>query len=286
MGEDERLASKNFLLRRYENFPCTPWRVSSPKVLPLFTTVESWSEVPLPVPAANAEGTFNCPVTPPGINSGNDFPGFDNNTNIFVGGDFRVTESAAEAEVKMVVMGNANIDKAEQGIYNIGVVGVGSLVPPTPMSDMLLLEGSLGSNGTTIDGGSSIGGAVRMGGADDVPAGKLHTNGGLVTAADATAVRDYASLGTLLKQRSVEYAGQVVNGSAAVQPWGALELTGDGSSAVQTFMLDGGTLGSPTKAISLQFLGIPAGAKIVINVTGGPSAGLFLNTVLDASGVP
>ncbi|MDJ0316871.1 choice-of-anchor A family protein [Arthrobacter antibioticus] len=238
------------------------------------------------VPMAHADGSFACPDTPPGINNGSVFPGYDNNTNVFVGSNFSVAETAAEAEGKMVVMGNASFEKADMSRYNVGVVGVGALVPPTPNSDMLLVGGDLGSNGTTIDVGSLIGGAVRIGGENKVPTGKLDVNGATVTASDSTAVSDYTEFPALLTQRSNAFSASADTGAAAFESWGAITFTGDNASRVQTFTVQGNTLGSESKAASLQFLDIPDGAQIVINVIGGPSAGLFLNAVLDGAGSP
>lgn len=63
----------------------------------------------------------------------------DNAINIFAGGDFRVRGSAAEAEGRVVVLGDFDQDKADgvSAIYNIGEPGVGSRVSPPVGSDWL-----------------------------------------------------------------------------------------------------------------------------------------------------
>ncbi|MBP2413067.1 choice-of-anchor A domain-containing protein [Arthrobacter stackebrandtii] len=245
------------------------------------------------VPAANAEGGFTCIEEMPGLGNG-DFAGFDNNTSVFVGGNFSVAEMAAEAEGLLVVMGDAEFAKAERGNYNVGIVGVGSQIVPTPGSDMLLVGGSVSSNGTVIDvgnpkaqlisEGSPAGGAVRIGGSNNA-GDKLSTNGGTLTVPDATAVAGYAGFSALLKARSEQYSGLEDTGTVEVESWGEAVLTGDGVSSTQVFTVDEGFLGSEQKDSALQFKDVPADARIVVNVKGEP-AGLFLNTLLNEAGLP
>lgn len=73
----------------------------------------------------------DCPTTWPDPNNG-PVTHHDSNINVFVGGDFLVREAAAEAEGKIVTLGRFDMNKREGAsqIYNVGVAGVGSRVPP------------------------------------------------------------------------------------------------------------------------------------------------------------
>lgn len=69
----------------------------------------------------------------------------DSNINIYVGGDYLVREAAAEAEGKIVTLGRFDMNKRAgvSQIYNVGVAGVGSRVPPPNGSDYLTVGGDL-----------------------------------------------------------------------------------------------------------------------------------------------
>ncbi|WP_146070194.1 choice-of-anchor A family protein [Arthrobacter sp. GMC3] len=238
------------------------------------------------VPAANAEGSFSCAELMPGLGNST-VAGFDNNTNIFVGGNFAVKGTAAEAEGRIVVMGNADFSKTEQSHYNVGEVGVGSWMVPTPGSEMLLVGGNVSSNGTTIDVGfrTAQGGAVRIKGANNVPTGKLVTNGGALTVPDAAAVSEHSGVATALIGSSAQFSTLTDTGAVVLDKWSVV-LHGDGVSSTQVFTVDGSTLGTSATSVSLQLKGVPSGARVVVNVTGGPTAGLFFNSLLDGVGTP
>ncbi|MFJ6460569.1 choice-of-anchor A family protein [Streptomyces sp. NPDC091387] len=69
----------------------------------------------------------------------------DSNINVYVGGDYLVREAAAEAEGKIVTHGRFDMSKraGASRIYNVGVAGVGSRVPPPDGSDHLTVGGDL-----------------------------------------------------------------------------------------------------------------------------------------------
>ncbi|MFY3529452.1 choice-of-anchor A family protein, partial [Escherichia coli] len=83
----------------------------------------------------------------PSWNDPNNGPvvGFDSNINVFVGGDFLVREAAAEAEGKVVTLGEFDMNKREgvSQVYNVGIAGVGSRVPPPDGSDYLTTGGDV-----------------------------------------------------------------------------------------------------------------------------------------------
>lgn len=66
--------------------------------------------------------------------------GTDDAPNVIVGGDFTATDGAAESEGLHVVQGDALFERRP---YNVGVVGVGSLVTPADRADMLVVGGDL-----------------------------------------------------------------------------------------------------------------------------------------------
>nr|WP_286157888.1 AIM24 family protein [Streptomyces fimicarius] len=84
---------------------------------------------------------------PPSWNDPNNDPVeyFDSNINVFVGGDFLVRVAAAEAEGKVVTLGRFDMDKRDgvSQIYNVGIAGVGSRVPPPDGSDYLTAGGDI-----------------------------------------------------------------------------------------------------------------------------------------------
>lgn len=95
----------------------------------------------------------DCPDPFPPINNG-DFAGRDDAINIYVGDDFLVRGRAAEAEGRVVVLDDFDQDKDPEagGSYNLGIVGVGSRVPPPVDSDFLTTGGDVTiADGQTLD---------------------------------------------------------------------------------------------------------------------------------------
>lgn len=108
-----------------------------------------------------------CPPGPyPDIGSG-EVKYRDNNINVYVGGDMLVREAAAEAEGKVVVLGGFDMNKraGASSVYNVGVAGVGSRVPPVNGTDFL----TVGKNLTVATGQrllaeeGTVSGVVRYG---------------------------------------------------------------------------------------------------------------------------
>ncbi|MFJ8827312.1 choice-of-anchor A family protein [Streptomyces sp. NPDC102467] len=222
---------------------------------------------PLPGGLGPCKGS-NCPDAYPDPNNGTP-AGRDNNINVFVGGDMLVRRSAAEAEGKVVVLGDFDQDKDDgvSQIYNVGVAGVGSRVPPDNGTDFLTVGGDL-----TVDTGErllaeegSISGDVRYGGALTGTVNPAATK-------DAAAIRPYRPLRTQLQEASHCYA---YDGAAhrkatgtAVNDGSTTVFTGDGSSAIQVFDVDFDVVGRGGGAEGIRFEGIPAGATVLVNVYG------------------
>ncbi|MFJ8476721.1 choice-of-anchor A family protein, partial [Kitasatospora sp. NPDC094011] len=136
--------------------------VTALTALPLATVLTVSSAGPLPpqltAPLGACSGP-DCPASYPEPNNG-DFPGRDASINVFTGGDYTVNGRAAEAEGKIVTLGNLTVDKNGGGIYNMGVVGVGSRVVPPNGSDFVTTGGNVDSvpgNAILIGGSDSHG---------------------------------------------------------------------------------------------------------------------------------
>nr|EIF90459.1 hypothetical protein [Streptomyces tsukubensis NRRL18488] len=210
-------------------------------------------------------GTPPCPNPYPPLNNG-PIAGRDNNINIFAGGNFSVRGGAAEAEGKVVVLGSFDQDKAAgaSAIYNVGIVGVGSRVPPDDGTDFL----TTGANVTVAAGERLLadGGNVRYAG----------TLTGTVTgtliqdpnaAAPYTALRDELTASSQCYARTETGANRPATGTA-VNSGGQTTFTGDGTSALQVFNVDFDMQGGTGGQQGLVFNNIPANATILVNVLG------------------
>ncbi|MEU9622534.1 choice-of-anchor A family protein [Streptomyces sp. NPDC088251] len=213
----------------------------------------------------------SCPNPFPGINNG-PIAGRDNAINIFVGNDFLVRGRAAEAEGRVVVLDNfdQNKDAAASGLYNLGIVGVGSRVPPPNGADFL----TTGRNVTIASGqrldttGGLIGeqGVVRYAG----------TESGTVTGRlvhDPNAAQPYTGLRNQLTTASRCYAR--VDGrprhatGTAVNQGTQTVFRGDGTSSLQVFNVDFDLTAPGGRQQGIVFQNIPDGATILVNILGG-----------------
>ena len=205
----------------------------------------------------------SCPGTHPPVGNGS-FAGRDNGINVFVGGSMRVTGSAAEAEGRVVVGGDFTLRKTSgSSIYNVGVAGVGSRVPPPDGADYLTVGGDLTvAERQRLDAvGDSAGGVVRHAGT--VTGTVL---GELVH--DPAAMKPYAGLRAELTAASECYARTAATGTVENQNYQTL-FTGDGKSALQVFTVTQDIAGRGGSTQGIVFTGIPDGATVLVNLTGG-----------------
>ncbi|GAA1675580.1 hypothetical protein GCM10009830_22810 [Glycomyces endophyticus] len=211
----------------------------------------------------------DCPDEYPDDNNNDDVIGFDDSVNVFVGGDFDVTGTAAESEGRNVVLGSFAQNKTGGGaVYNVGIAGVGSRVPPPDGSDYLVTGGDLtiaaGQRLLAEEGAHS--GVVRVGG---TATGEVDPDAVL----DATAIDEYTLLRDDLSAASHCYAypedGVRRATTGTVQNLGYETLfTGDGSSALQVFAVDADLVSGTGGQQALRFTGIPAGATVLVNLYG------------------
>ncbi|MEU3426451.1 choice-of-anchor A family protein [Streptomyces gardneri] len=210
-----------------------------------------------------------CPPSGyPGINNGTvEFR--DNNINIFVGGDFLVREAAAEAEGKVVVLGGFDQNKRAgvSSVYNVGVAGVGSRVPPVNDTDFLTVGKDLtvASGQELLSEEGAVKGAVRYGG---LLSGKVTPT----PVHDTAAADQYTALRGELTDASQCYA--YVNGASRTPTGTAVNkgeetlFTGDGTSALQVFNVDFDLESTREGQQGVRFDKIPAGATVLVNVLG------------------
>lgn len=205
-----------------------------------------------------------CPGKYPPVNNG-DYAGRDNGINVYVGGEFQVREAAAEAEGRVVVLGNFDMAKraGASAIYNVGIAGVGSRVPPPDGGDFLTTGGnvSVAADQRLL----ADGGVVRHAG----------TVTGTVTGTlekDPDAAKPYLGLREDLQVASKCYAREgttprPATGTARNEGYRTL-FTGDGKSALQVFNVDFDLTGATGGMQGIEFEGIPAGATILVNMVG------------------
>jgi choice-of-anchor A domain-containing protein len=222
---------------------------------------------PLDPPLGPCSGP-DCPGTFPPPHNGN-FAGRDASINIFAGGDFTAQQRAAEAEGKVVVLGSMRVNKNGGGIYNVGVVGVGSRVPPPNGSDFVVVGKDLTvePNNTLEVGGSDLTttawGNVRYGGTTSgnvsiVPSGRLIH--------DPNAADPYQSVLSTIEDRSNCAAEATATGAVVTEP-SQVTFSGDGTSSLQVFNYPG-NIGNATSQTGIVFTNIPAGATVLVNMTG------------------
>ncbi|MEU3050492.1 choice-of-anchor A family protein [Streptomyces sp. NPDC006984] len=211
----------------------------------------------------------DCPDPFPPINNNAEFNGRDAAINIFVGDDFLVRGRAAEAEGRVVVLDDFNQNKAAGGIYNLGIVGVGSRVPPPSDADFLTTGGDVAvADGQTLDTtGGVLGeqGTIRHAGTAD---GDF--TGTLVQ--DDEAAAPYLALRDQLSEASQCYARvggepRTPTGTAVNQVF-QTTFTGDGTSSLQVFNVDFDMVGTAGAQQGVVFENIPDDATILVNVFG------------------
>ncbi len=205
-----------------------------------------------------------CPGKYPPVGNGV-YPGRDNGINIYVGGDFRVRGAAAEAEGRVVVLGDFDMAKRQgvSAVYNVGVAGVGSRVPPPDGADFLTTGGNVGvARGQRL---LADDGVVRHAGT------VTGTIAGTVVK-DPDAAKPYLGLREELSKASQCYARdnavpRPTTGTARNEGNRTL-FSGDGKSALQVFTVDFDLTAANGGMQGIEFEGIPAGATVLVNMVG------------------
>ncbi|MEU1226987.1 choice-of-anchor A family protein [Streptomyces sp. NPDC005828] len=211
----------------------------------------------------------NCPPKYPDDNGSGPVVHRDDNINVFVGGDFLVREAAAEAEGKVVVLGDFDQKKKAgvSAVYNVGVAGVGSRVPPDDGTDFLTVGKSVkvADQQRLLAEEGTVHGLVKYG----------TTVSGTVSPTpvhQATAADPYRPLRDRLADASQCYA--YVNGASRAPTGTAVNrgyetlFTGDGTSALQVFNVDFDLESANGGQQGIRFDKIPASATVLVNVLG------------------
>jgi choice-of-anchor A domain-containing protein len=223
-----------------------------------------------------------CPLGWPVLRAAPHSESYDGGVSVLVGGNLQVAGAAGGAEGTVVALGNATFAHDLPGSYEVGATLLGSQVTPFAGSDMLVVGGNLATApGTHLDVGQGLGGDVVVGG---TAAGvDLDGNGGTVDEGIADATAPYVGLASQLGPMSAAYAALPPTGTVEVTD-GAITLTGDGLATTQVFQVDGATLGATGPlGRGLQLVGVPAGATVVVNLT-GPVVDLDVDALLAADG--
>ncbi len=221
-----------------------------------------------------------CPPGWPPLHLGPPVDTFDGNVSVLAGGNLRVSGDATEAEGLVVALGDATFAREVPGTYEVGVVSFGSQVSPHANSDMLVVGGTLsGDPATHVDVGKGLGGDVVVQG--PVAEGTdIDAHGGDVDADVPDAIKSYKDLPDAIAAKSAAYAELLPTGTVEVSDT-ALTLTGDGVSDPQVFSMDGASMGGVAR--SLQLLGVPDGAAVIVNLT-GPVVDFDLDVLLSPEG--
>ncbi|MFD6178802.1 MULTISPECIES: choice-of-anchor A family protein [unclassified Isoptericola] len=226
------------------------------------------------LPSTAATTGSGNPVCSLGLLPGlqNDLTSTDSGVAVYVGGDYVAHQAAAESEGRLVVAGSTTVDA---GLLNLGRVGVGSGVVPTP-GDVLVSAGDVTvSPGSRLDVNHGVpgGGDVRTGG---VATGEIELNGGASRTRSADAATIAARAGADLDTASAAFSG--------LEPTGRLDtsgayptLVGDDVSDPQVFSL------TTAEAATLDTLVLThvGDARVVVNVSGDAGR---LDTVHTAAG--
>ncbi|MEU3714134.1 choice-of-anchor A family protein [Streptomyces catenulae] len=209
----------------------------------------------------------DCPGSYEDPNNG-PIAGRDENINIYVGGNYHVGGAAAEAEGKIVTLGNFAMNKTNgSGVYNVGVVGVGSRVPPPDGSDFL----TVGHDVTVAPGQrllaeeGAVSGVVKYGGtlSGTVLPSAVH---------DPAAADPYRNLRPQLTESSscyayVDGASRPATGTAVNEGY-QTRFRGDGTSRLQVFNVDFDIASANGGDQGIVFENIPDGATVLVNMLG------------------
>ncbi|MGL4173982.1 MAG: choice-of-anchor A family protein [Actinomycetota bacterium] len=113
-----------------------------------------WAQCFIPSTAAHAAAfpagfgdcvPGNCPTPYPALLTNGPVTFRDDAVNVFAGGNYTVSGTSAEAEGRVVVLGDFTLNKnapPTSQIYNVGEAGVGSRVTPSNGSDFLTVGGT------------------------------------------------------------------------------------------------------------------------------------------------
>ena len=207
------------------------------------------------------------PDCPPGAYPGVPSTGAfrDDNLSVFVGGDFTIADQAAEAEGRVVVIGDLAMSKSSSpSVYNIGEA-IGSGVWPTAGSVALAVGGDVT---VAPDQSLLVGASIELDAAvAGATTGTVTPTGGFVPAGPVLAPFEGAAaeLTTLSECISAAVSASPT-GTVAVDGSGTATLTSSNASAdPQLFQIDAGVVADITGDILID-PAIDDSATIIIDV--------------------
>jgi len=211
----------------------------------------------------------DCPATYPPGNSNGAIIGRDENVNVFAGGNYSVVANAAEAEGRVVVMGDFTEAKEGAGFYNVGAAGVGTQVPPPEGSTWLAVRGN-----TSVDSDDTLsaikpapnGAAGDIRGVSRSPTGTITGQEVAFDPSQAAETDPFVGLADELSAASQCYATAPPTGTVT-RAGSIVTFRGDGSSQLQVFNVTQSILRLGTTPVGLEFTSIPPSATVLVNVT-------------------
>jgi len=219
----------------------------------------------------------NCPPTYHEPQACQTPAGRDSAINVLIGGNLTITRGA-EAEGRVVVLGNLNHSEATNETFNVGYAGVGSCVIPPALSDYLTVGGNIASTNSTlrlIVGGGNGGfgdlrGNLRIKGSISPSnvvidiAGSIIPNPALNLAPFQSLITQTASTSECIVGQTPSTAVSVVLGS------GGLVITNNGgtNSASETYYVNVDGAGWPATAVPVIISGFDDMDNLIINVSG------------------
>jgi choice-of-anchor A domain-containing protein/uncharacterized repeat protein (TIGR01451 family) len=237
-------------------------------------------------------GALPCPDPYPAIGTYQALQGNDNTYAVFIGGDFTIQGSSAEAEGSVFVYGDLNMDKTS-GIYNMGWVGVGSFIAPDDQLDYVTVGGNVNvpNSGTRIE----VGGIPSL----STPArGNLRhkgtVSGNVAVTAPGQIIADpnldlapFDAVFNELQTKSMCFANRATSSNATIdaQPWGVTISSTDGASGIYIINLDKNIDNGSGGATGITFSNFPDDATIIINMNQAGSADNITIRTYEMTGV-
>jgi choice-of-anchor A domain-containing protein/uncharacterized repeat protein (TIGR01451 family) len=224
-------------------------------------------------------GALPCPNPYPTVGTYQALQGNDNTYAVFIGGDFTIQGSSAEAEGGVFVYGDLNMNKTT-GIYNMSWVGVGSFVAPDDQLDYVTVGGNVNvpNAGTRIE----VGGIPSL----STPArGNLRhkgtVSGNVAVTAPGQIIADpnldlapFDAVFNDLQTKSMCFANKTTSSNVTIdaQPWGVTISSTNGASGIYIINLDKNIDNGSGGDTGITFNNFPDDATIIINMNKAGSA--------------
>jgi choice-of-anchor A domain-containing protein len=224
-------------------------------------------------------GALPCPDPYPVIGTYTALQGNDNTYAVFIGGDFTIQGSSAEAEGSVFVYGDLNMNKTS-GIYNMGWVGVGSFVVPDDQLDYVTVGGNVNvpNAGTRIEVGGIPSNSTPARGnfrhRGTISGNVTVTAPGQIIADPNLDLAPFDAVFNDLQTKSMCFANKSTSSNVTVdaQTWGVTITSTNGASGIYIINLDKSIDNGSGGATGITFSNFPDDATIIINMNKAGSA--------------